>query len=267
MSEMFGEDPDRESRNRAELLAERLLNNVGKSIDSERSIEEEFPIDDVTTNLDRFSRLTQLCLESGVQIPCVVIGEETPIPIDILGGQVGWFGLGAGGNVPFLFHDAMSWQFLERYGRMPRRYMMHDFMQHYMDRLPKSYFGNKVTSMSPEEAVDSVRRLVSSFLAYRIWGIFGRRPTAAPSAAHLIINVESQNPGISVEYSPSYFATWSFFAGPTTPLSPPPKPRVCGPIRPGRYLFGGYGSLMPQRQVEPTVFNIPPTLQVPLTVV
>lgn len=262
MSKGFSEQPDQESQERAKSLAERLLSNADR-IASEQGVDAGFPIDDVTLNLDSFSRLRRICLEAGAQIPCVAIGKEEAIPIDILGGREDGLSGGAGLMAPFFVDDLMARRYWERYIGMPYSYLLRDLE----DWFPRTYFGNKITFVHPEEVIGTVKRLVSSFLAYRIWGIFGRRPTAGQRVAHLLINIETQNPGISVMFSPSYFATWMFFAGPTKPLSPPPTPSVCGPIRPGRYLFGGYGSLMPKRQVEPIIFDIPPTLHVPLTVV
>lgn len=120
-----------------------------------------------------------------------------------------------------------------------------------------------------DEATSTVRKLLGSFLSFRFWGLShldnsvdqgsqrtgpsGQRTSLGTAKkTYLSVTVDSQNPGLSLEASPAYFITWSYFGAPTSP--------VTGHLIPGRYIFRGSGTLVPMPTEEPRSFNIPPHL-------
>jgi hypothetical protein len=80
----------------------------------------------------------------------------------------------------------------------------------------------------------------------------GGGAAAAGGGFHLTVTVTSQNPGLSLQVSPVYFGTWTYFGAPTTP--------TVGYVTPGRYMFAAVGPLVGGWSRDPLSYRIPPNV-------
>jgi hypothetical protein len=259
-----GFQPDRDSLAQAESLSERFMSNIRERRPTGMEIRVDFPVRDVVANLDRLAIFLEVSRDLSPGIPCVQIAGEGWIPVEP------W-----STGSPYGPHS--SWP----YPPGPDYFLfMRDSWRRWLERMDRtpSEEGAWRFSLVPEEvALASAKGSLKTFLAYRISGFFrflsprGPNPSSPTSQfpqgvgpagsgrGYLSVTVHTANPGLQISSAPAYFITWTYFGAPSTP--------VTGPLLPGRYFFGGSGSLVPQFTVDPTAFSIPPTLSAVLTAI
>lgn len=240
-----------EHRSEAERLTNRLIENVVERKEINNKIYEsyeEFQFLDVTFLLNRLTKLLMIIKRVNDKVPCLLLDNRF-VPLDILQ------------EFPTFNHQFLgdSWQhplFLS---------WKHPLFEHYLYEILEHYLkGDEeavIKSQNNRDVINSLHDSLTTFLTTRIFGIKSQNNNRINknvssklnqnlSMAYLNVVVKTNKPGLQISFAPAYFISWMYFGAPTTPVS--------GHLQPGRYIFGGRGSLLPKFTYDPTIFKVPP---------
>lgn len=221
------------ARELAEVLVQ-LPEEYVSLADVTRQAEEDHELAflDVQSNLEHYRRQEEILREVGRGIPCVETPNDVPLPVSLFPT-----------NYPVGDDDRLR----ELVARTD-----------YSADLPEKC-SNDVGEHEHEEARGFLRERLSSFLAFRLFGLKLRRyegeassePPSSSRSPGLPFTVETANRfGLSILCSTAYFRVPQQFG---TTLSTP----VTGWLLPGRWIFGTRSSDGHTTWVDDVVYDVP----------
>jgi hypothetical protein len=235
------------SRREIAKIVDGLLQGFGKEPTREIRLERtRFLLGDVEYNVERLSIMLFWWVRNiSASYPCL-IEREGPVPI--------MFDSAYSMGVRFPPYLAIS-----QFERGPRSvYQAYNVLE--------NFYGDKdlrIDGVKADDLQERFRELLTKFIGTRSGGE-DEAPTPRTAAAlgaassgfirqnpYLDLEVHTNETGLRIHYTPSYFVDWSnVFGSPTTPSA--------GWILPGRYKFGAMRSNS-DFLLDPANFDIPPT--------
>jgi hypothetical protein len=213
---------------------------VGRELRRERT---PFLLGDVEFDVEKLSSMVYVWTRNiSDRYPCV-LDKDGPVPV--LPGLAFGFGL----PFPYRYPDyERPWRFFESaYFELERFYKRRDLKLDGLDRdkltgIFRERLTRFVTVRSGEDEAPTPRTAVALGAA--------RAGFTSVVSPYLNLEIQTEEPGLRIHYTPAYFIDWSHvFGSPTTPLA--------GWILPGRYKFGGM-RMNGEFLIDNANFDVPP---------